>query len=117
MTFIDEASECISLNVLRHVDNIENAEIDFVSYYRELYRTESTSDPFHDEMKHLVENKMSCLKDARMHSTITITDVREAINNLSTGKAVGFDSIPSEMFKAGVNTALSIVVTWLMDAM
>ena len=68
-------------------------------------------------MKHLVENKMSCLKDARMHSTITITDVREAINNLSTGKAVGFDSIPSEMFKAGVNTALSIVVTWLMDAM
>ncbi len=50
-----------------------------------------------------------------MSSAITLLEVKEAIRNLSLGKAVGFDGVCAEYYRYGFDTVLPVVLTWYFE--
>ena len=57
------------------------------------------------------------LEKESYRSTISVEEVKEALDNLSLGKSIGYDKIPAEMYFFGKETSLIVLLTWIMDSM
>ena len=99
------------------VRGVDLRDIDFVSYYRSLYADSGDDDVFQREISDCVLAKDRELDGRRLEATVSVLDVRKALSGLSLGKAVGYDGICAEMYRYGEETALSILLTWLLEWM
>lgn len=92
------------------------ADIDFTSYYKVLFSNEDLQNSdFHTEISNAVKDRISLLKNEKFSSKVNALDIKAAINNLSTGKAIGYDNTCSEMFLYGDKSALIPVLTLFFD--
>ncbi len=99
----------------RRCDSAVNLKrIDFESYYRSLYESQP-NELFHENITVSVNEKAECLKNLKINSTVTLTEVKDAMGKLTLGKAVGFDGVCAELYRYGVETGLSVVITWYLD--
>ena len=103
----------------RAVENkIDLKSIDFISYYSKLYSSErDENNQFHKEVEEVVLDKARTLENELYLSTISVNEVKEAIQSLSIGKSVGYDNIPAEMYVYGKETSLVVLLAWVIAKM
>lgn len=93
---------------------LEIGNIDFESFYRNLYSSETSYSESQRQISENVCNRFNLLKESKLRSKVTVSEIKEVIKDLSLGKSIGYDGVCAEMYVYGVDTALVNTIAWYL---
>ena len=94
--------------------NVNLDNINFVDYFTKVFAHEENTET-QDLVEDAVKDNLARIADQIYEEVVDATDVKNAIDNLNTGKSQGYDNVCSELYKFARDTFLVEILYWLFN--